>query len=313
MTDKPNLDGQSPGGKRAGYKLIGKSYRRVDGAAKVTGQTVFADDFVAPRMVHMKLVRSTVPHALIKGIDASAALAMDGVVGILTGADMPETFGILPVSQDEHALCTDRVRFVGDPVVAIAALTEDQAYEATLTVKVDYETQPTISSVQEAIDISEPQMHDYADEGNIHKRVSMQFGDLDAGFAAADVILEDDCFFEGNTHLPMEQHATVAIPEPDGKVTVYSSTQTPHYLHRSLTKVLGMKASHIRVIAAPNGGGFGGKSDPFNHEICAAKMALKLGRPVKICLTREEVFYCHRGRHPVQMHLKTGFRKDGSM
>jgi CO/xanthine dehydrogenase Mo-binding subunit len=109
----------------------------------------------------------------------------------------------------------------------------------------------------------------------------------------------------------MEQHATVAVPEDDERVTVHSSTQTPHYLHRALTKVLGFPASRIRVVAAPVGGGFGGKSDPFNHEIAAAAMALKLGRPVKVTLTREEVFYCHRGRHPVLMHTKTGFTKDG--
>ena len=315
MTERrpTELEGQSPGGKRKGLKLIGTPHRRVDGMAKVTGQTVFADDFVAPRMVHMKLVRSTVPHARILRIDTSLAERMPGVLGVLTGESMPNTFGILPVSQDEHVLCRDLVRFVGDPVVAIAATTEEVAAEAALAVVVDYEPLPTISSVAEAIATPEPQMHDYADQGNIHKVVSMRFGDVDAGFAEADLILEDDCFFEGNTHLAMEQHATVAIPEPDGKITVYSSTQTPHYLHKAMTKVLEKPASHIRIIAAPNGGGFGGKSDPFNHEICAAKMALQLGRPVKVCLTREEVFYCHRGRHPVQMHLRTGFTRDGRM
>ncbi len=113
-------------------------------------------------------------------------------------------------------------------------------------------------------------------------------------------------FFEGNTHLPIEQHATVALKDPDGKLVVYSSTQTPHYLHRALAKALAMPAAHIRVIATPNGGGFGGKSDPFNHEIVVAKAALLLDRPVKICLNREEVFYCHRGRHPVLMRFRTG-------
>ena len=113
-------------------------------------------------------------------------------------------------------------------------------------------------------------------------------------------------FFEGNTHLPIEQHATVALKDPDGKLVVYSSTQTPHYLHRALAKALAMPAAHIRVIATPNGGGFGGKSDPFNHEVVVAKAALLLDRPVKICLTREEVFYCHRGRHPVLMRFRTG-------
>src|SRR5439155_12006431 len=110
-------------------------------------------------------------------------------------------------------------------------------------------------------------------------------------------------------HLPIEQHATLAYLDPDGKLVVASSTQTPHYLHRALAKVLALPAQHIRVIATPNGGGFGGKSDPFNHEIVAARAALITGRPVKIALTREEVFYCHRGRHPVLMKVRTGVRK----
>jgi len=111
----------------------------------------------------------------------------------------------------------------------------------------------------------------------------------------------------------LEQHAAVAYLDPDHKLTLWSSTQTPHYVHRALAKVLEMSASHIRVIATPNGGGFGGKSDPFNHEIVVCKLSMITGRPVKVTLTREEVFYCHRGRHPVLMHVKTGVKKDGSI
>jgi 4-hydroxybenzoyl-CoA reductase subunit alpha len=294
--------------------LIGRPFRRVDGRAKVTGTTRFADDLSFPRMAHLRLVRSTVPHALIGSIDVSAAERIQGVLGFLTGDEMPETFGILPVSQDEHALCVGKVRMVGDPVAAVAATTEDAAIEAALAVRVDYEPLETIASVEEALGTPEPRIHDYSkDGGNVHKRVSMEFGALDEAFGEADVVLEDTLFYEGNTHLPMEQHSAVALPEDDDRVTVWSATQTPHYVHRALTRVLGLPASRIRVIACPNGGGFGGKSDPFNHEIVAAKMALKLGRPVKITLTREEVFYCHRGRHPVLMQLRTGFRSDGTL
>jgi CO/xanthine dehydrogenase Mo-binding subunit len=254
-----------------------------------------------------------VPHGRIKRIDSRAAAAMPGVLGVLTGKDMPTTFGILPVSQDEHALCVDVVRFVGDPVVAVVALTEDQAIEAALAVQVDYEVLTTIASIEEAIATPEPRIHDYGDEGNIHKKVSFDFGDVDGGFDEADEIFEDTVFFEGNTHLPLEQHAAVAVPEGNGKVAIYSSTQTPHYLHRAATKVLGIPATHVRVVACTNGGGFGGKSDPFGHEICVARMALVLGRPVKIALNREEVFYCHRGRHPTLMKIRTGFKKDGTI
>jgi 4-hydroxybenzoyl-CoA reductase subunit alpha len=293
------------------FNIVGKPFRRVDGRAKVTGATRFADDLTFPRMVYLRLVRSTVPHALIRSIDLSEAGKVPGVLGFLTGKDFPIPFGILPVSQDEHALCPDKVRFVGDPVVAVAAITEDAAWEAAYKVKVDYEPLPTIASVQDALDTPEPRIHDYGDEGNLHKVVSMTFGDVDGGFEEAEEIFEDTVFYEGNTHLPMEQHAAVAVPEDDDRITVYSSSQTPHYVHRAIAKVLELPASRVRVVACSNGGGFGGKSDPFNHEIVVARMALQLGRPVKVTLTREEVFYCHRGRHPVTMHVRTGLKKDG--
>ena len=186
--------------------------------------------------------------------------------------------------------------------------------EAALRVQVDYEPLPTIATLDEALTTGEPRIHDYSkDGGNLHKRVSMCFGDVDRALAESDLVLEDTFHYGGNTHLALEQHAAVAVPEDDDRVTLYSSTQTPHYVHRALTQVLGLPAARIRVIACSNGGGFGGKSDPFNHEIVAAKMALQLGRPVKVVLTREEVFCCHRGRHPVLMELKTGFRNDGTL
>jgi 4-hydroxybenzoyl-CoA reductase subunit alpha len=285
----------------------------VDGRAKVTGQTKFADDIVLPRMLHCKLLRSPVPHARIAGIDASRALAHAGVKLVLTGRDLPIPYGILPVSQDENALALDKVRFVGDPVAAIVAKDEATAFEALDLVRVEYEPLRAIEDAEDALENPEPRIHDYGEEGNIHKRVSMAFGDVEGGFAEADRIFEDTFFYQGNTHLALEQHASVAAIDPDGKLTLWSSTQTPHYVHRALAKVLEIPAAHIRVIATPNGGGFGGKSDPFNHEIVVAKAALALGRPVKICLTREEVFYCHRGRHPVLMQLRTGVKQDGSI
>jgi 4-hydroxybenzoyl-CoA reductase subunit alpha len=296
---------------REPHAWVGKPFRRVDGRAKVTGATRFADDLVFPRMAYLRLVRSPLPHARIRAIDLEAARRVPGVLGFLTGADLPVPFGILPVSQDEHALCPEVVRFVGDPVVAVAATTEDAAWEAAYAVRVDYEPLATIDSLETALATPAPRLHDTDETGNIHKRVSLAFGDVTAAFASADLVLEDTVLYQGNTHLPMEQHAAVAVPEDDDRVTLYSSTQTPHYVHRALTKVLGLPASRIRVVACSNGGGFGGKSDPFNHEIVVAKMALVLGRPVKVTLDREEVFYCHRGRHPVLMHLKTGFTRDG--
>ena len=293
--------------------VVGKPFRKVDANAKCVGQTKFADDIVLPRMLFCKILRSHHPHALIKSIDTSKALALPGVFAVVTGKDMPISYGILPVSQDEHALCIDKVRFIGDPVAAVAAIDEDVAFDAMNLIEVDYEPLNTISSIEEAVMIEEPRIHDYGDVGNIHKKVSLEFGDVEEGFAEADLVREDTFFYEGNTHLPMEQHAAVAHFDADKKITLWSSTQTPHYVHRALAKVLGLAASHIRVIATPNGGGFGGKSDPFNHEVVVCKLAMITGRPVKVTLTREEVFYCHRGRHPVLMKVKTGVKKDGAI
>ncbi len=253
------------------------------------------------------------PHARIVSIDTAAAEAMTACTLVLTGKDLPIEFGILPVSQDEEALCGDKVRYVGDPVAAVVARDELTAYEALDLIDVEYEALRTIADPAEALATPEPRIHEYGEEGNIHKRVALEFGDVDEALAQADHVFDDTFFYEGNTHLPLEQHASLAAVDPDGKLTLWSSTQTPHYVHRALAKVLEIPAAHIRVIACPNGGGFGGKSDIFNHEIVVCKAALALGRPVKICLTREEVFYCHRGRHPVEMHSKTGVTKDGKM
>ncbi len=293
--------------------IVGKPFRKVDARAKCNGQTKFADDIVLPRMLFCKILRSHLPHAIIKNVDATKALALPGVFAVVTGKDMPISYGILPVSQDEHALCIDKVRFIGDPVAAVAAIDEDVAFDAMNLIEVEYEPLNTISSIEEAVMIDEPRIHQYGDSGNVHKKVSLEFGDVEEGFADADLVREDTFFYEGNTHLPMEQHAAVAHYDADNKVTLWSSTQTPHYVHRALAKVLQIPASHIRVIATPNGGGFGGKSDPFNHEVVVCKLAMITGRPVKVTLTREEVFYCHRGRHPVLMKVKTGVKKDGAI
>ncbi|MCA1626542.1 MAG: molybdopterin-dependent oxidoreductase, partial [Acidobacteria bacterium] len=300
-------------GHNKSLKVIGKPFRKVDARAKCTGQTKFADDIVLPRMLYAKLLRSPEPHAIIKGIDTSKAEALPGVYAVITGKDLPISYGILPVSQDEHALCIDKVRFIGDPVAAVAAIDEDTAFDAMNLIEVEYEKLQTIMSIEEAIMIDEPRVQDYGDGGNVHKKVHLEFGELDEGFAEADLIREDVFFYEGNTHLPMEQHAALAHYDPDGKITLWSATQTPHYVHRALAKVLGLPAAHIRVIATPNGGGFGGKSDPFNHEVAVCKLSMMTNRPVKITLTREEVFYCHRGRHPVLMKSKIGVKRDGSI
>ena len=296
------------------FSIIGQSLPKIDAWAKVVGETRFADDMMLPRMAYGKLLRSRHAHALITGIDTARARALPGVYAVITGRDLPRVkFGILPVSQDEEALCVDKVRMVGDAVAAVAAVDEETAERACELIDVTYEPLRSLMSIEDALAHPEVRIHEYGDGPNVHKAVSLQFGDVEAAFAEADLVREDVFFFEGNTHLPMEQHAALAQFGPDGKLTLWSSTQTPHYVHRLLAKILDMPAAHIRVIAAPVGGGFGGKLDPFAHEIAACKLSQSTGRPVKIALTREEVFYVHRGRHPVLMWLKTGFTRQGDI
>jgi 4-hydroxybenzoyl-CoA reductase subunit alpha len=288
--------------------VVGKSLIKPDAFPKVTGQTKFADDLALPRMLFGRILRSPHPHARILHVDVSRARALPGVLAVLTGEDLPIKFGILPVSQDEEALAGDKVRYVGDPIAAVAAIDEWTADEALDLIDVQFQRLPAYMSIEEAIrDGSEP-IHG---KSNVHKAVALEFGDTEEGLGLAEHVREDVVFFEGNTHLPMEQHAAVAQYGSDGRLTLWTSSQTPHYVHRALGKVLEMPMSRIRVIATPNGGGFGGKSDIFSHELVAAKLSMVTGRPVKISLTREEVFYAHRGRHPVLMKVKTGFKRDG--
>ncbi len=298
---------------RKNLSVIGRSLPKIDAAAKVAGTTVFADDLVLPRMVYAKLLRSPHPHARIRSVDVSKAAAVPGVCATLVGSELPIPFGILPISQDEHALAIDTARFVGDPVAAVAAVDEETAEQALREIVVDYEVLPALMTIEDALADGQHRIHDYGPEGNVHKAVSLDFGDVCEGFAEADHIREDTFFFQGNTHLPMEQHAAVGQLGADGKLTLWSSTQTPHYVHRAVSKVLELPPALVRVIACPNGGGFGGKTDPFGHEIVVCQLSRKCGRPVKITLTREEVFYCHRGRHPVSMRIKSGLKKDGTI
>lgn len=294
--------------------VIGKNQPKVDGISKAKGETVYADDLFLPRMAYCKILRSPHPHARIVYIDATPALERPGVLAVLTGQDLPIKYGILPVSQDEEALCSQRVRFVGDPVAAVAAVDEETAVAALADIIVEYEPLPGFMSIEESLALEDDvhRIHEYAEKGNIHKHVSLEFGDVGAGFAQADHIREDIFYYEGNTHLALEQHAAVA--HYDGRhLTLYSSTQTPHYVHRALEKTLQVPRGRIRVVATPNGGGFGGKTDPFPHEIVVCKLALVTGRPVKCTLTREEVFYTHRGRHPVLMWVRTGMKQDGTI
>ena len=303
------------------FSVIGRPQRKIDGLAKSTGRAVYTDDLVLPGMLHGKILRSPHPHARIRSIDTSAAESMDGVYGVVTGADMPTTYGIIPWTPDETALAVDRVRYIGDGVAAVAAIDEDTALEALKRIQVDYEVLPAILDPHEALEaegryedgayIHPPKKEGW--NGNITKKVKLEFGDLEAGWEEGDIEIEGEYYFEGTTHAAIEPHCAIGRFDGDGRLTVWSSTQVPHYLHRELARVLGLHPAEVRVIQPPVGGAFGGKSEPFDLEFCVAALSRKTGRPVKILYTREEVFYAHRGRHPFHMWYRTAMTREGML
>lgn len=294
------------------FSVVGQRLPRVDGWAKVSGRAQYVDDLSLPGMLFGKLVRSTRAHARLRAVRTERALQLPGVVAAITGRDVPVRYSVFPVGQDETALAVDKVRYVGEPVAAVAAVDEATAEEAARLVEVDYEPLPARMSLEEALAHPEPRIHDYGPFGNVHRLSSLEFGDVESGFAEAEVVREDLFFFEGNTHAPLEPHCALAWWDPGAKkLTVWSSHQGPHYLHRGLAKALGLEEHQVRVVVPAVGGGFGGKLDIFHHEVCAAKLSMLTGRPVKITLTREEVFYAHRGRHPELLRIRTGVRRDG--
>jgi 4-hydroxybenzoyl-CoA reductase alpha subunit len=293
--------------------VIGVRHRKLDGVGKATGQAIYADDIQLPRMLHAKILRSPYAHARIVSIDFSEALKLPGVVAVLQGTEMPTRYGVIPWTEDEQALVTDKARYVGDEVACVAAIDELTAEEALEAIKVEYEILPNILTVADARAHPEVKIHERSKDGNVSKRVDLAFGDVEGELSRSAVLIDENFYYEGSTHAPIEPHCAIGQVDGDGNLTVWSSTQIPHYVHRALAKVLEMPEKKIRVIQPFLGGAFGGKSDPFSLEFCVAKLALKTGRPVKILYTREEVFYAHRGRHPMQMRYRVGTDREGKL
>ena len=300
-----------------GLNVIGGRHRKVDGTAKVTGRAVYTDDMKLQGMLHGKILRSPHPHARILSIDTSLADALPGVYATVIGKEMPVTYGIIPWTRDEYALCVDKVRYIGDGVAAVAAVDEETASRALELIKVEYEILPHFLDAEDALNPGEREhIHEAGKpgrNGNITKHVHLEFGDVDRLLSESDVVIEGEYFFEGTTHTPIEPHCAIGFYDPHGKLTVWSATQVPHYLQRELARVLDLDVAQIRVVQPAVGGAFGGKSEPFDLEFCVAKLAMKSGRPVKILYTREEVFYAHRGRHPMKLKYKLGGSRDGKI
>ncbi len=281
-----------------------------DAPAKVTGLGKYADDLAVPGMLCGKILHSPHAHARIRSIDTSKAEALPGVKAVATGRDAPTPYGILPIGHDECVFALDKARYIGDNVAAVAATNAEIAEQALELIEVDYEILPAHFDPLESMQAAEPWIHETKPH-NIEKEYHHLFGDPEKGFADAAFVREERYSAGEVTHAAMEPHATLAIWEPDRRLTVHSSTQVPFYLHRTLAEVCEMPMSQIRVIKPLVGGGFGGKSEIIPLEVAAAVLAKKAKRPVKITYTREEVFYAHRGRPITIVELKIGLTRDG--
>ena len=296
------------------YRLLGGRIPYVEGPLKVTGRAEYTDDIQRPGMLVGRLLRSPWPHARLMSVDVREARALPGVLAVLTGDRYPTPFGVLPITHDETAIAVGKARYIGDIVAAVAATDELTAEKALSLVRFEVEPLPEYSDPRSGLSkVAEP-IHARGLLGsNIQKEVVQHFGDVDAAFARAAVTVRFRGRFAGVTHAFTEPMATVAEATPDGRLTVWSATQVPHYLHRALSEVLEIPMHRIRVIKPEVGGGFGGKSDPLPHEIVCAALALETGRPVKILFDREDVFYTNHGRHPTQNDVRIAADADGNL
>jgi len=303
--DKARLDNLSG--------LIGKRLPRVDAREKVTGDARYAADFNFPGQLWVKILRSPHAHARILNIDASAALALKGVKGVLTARDFNGwTWGWMPKTREEAPLAMEKVRFYGEAVAAVCAVDEATAEEACELIRVDYKELPGVFSVEEAIKEGAPLVH--ADRpGNQSWDFHMDFGDVEAGFREADLVREHK--FETGRVLTgfLEPPAAVAQWTEDG-ITVWSAKQSPYFHYRHLAACFNLPLSKIRVIQPYIGGGFGGtKNDSVAADFCAVLFSKRFGKPVKYQYTMEEVFTTCRRRHNFTVVAKMGMKKDGTI
>ncbi len=295
--------------------VIGKRLPRLDGPVKATGQASFAGDLNLPRMLQGKILRSPLAHARILSVDTTRARNVPGVKAVVTGQDtLGRRYNVLrfkPSFADEYLLAMDKVRFIGDPVAAVAAIDEDTAQEALELIRVEYEELPAVFDPEEALKPGAPRIHDHA-ENNVSRRINLEFGDVDGRMAAAYHVREDTFVTQTQSHTPLEGHACMASYDPSGHLTVWTSTQIPYLIKQDLALTLGLNDSQVRVILPYVGGGFGGKADGLTTlDFAASLLSMKSGRPVRILYDREEEFIGTRRRHPILFWMKTGVDREG--
>ena len=297
------------------FTVINTHVHNIDGIAKVTGRATYTFDVVLPGMLYGKILRSPHPHAKIKGIDYSKAMALPGVKAVATGKDtIGAKQGIWRRYKDlcdEQLLTVDKVRYIGEPVAAVAAVTEEIAEKALELIDVDYEVLPATYEPLDAIKKDAPEIHE-GFERNINVTRHIEWGDVDEGFAEADYIREDWFRCGGQAHMCMETRAAVSSYTPDGKLTIYHSNQSPYYMQGLMAGVMGMREGDIRVISPYVGGGFGGKFELDGAIFATAVLSKKCMKPVKIVFTREEDFIASKRRTPMFYYTRTGVKKDGT-
>ncbi|MBP2627846.1 MAG: aerobic-type carbon monoxide dehydrogenase, large subunit CoxL/CutL-like protein [Firmicutes bacterium] len=293
------------------FTEVGRSIPRPDGPAKVSGATVYTDDMTVPKMVYGRILRSPHAHALIKNIDYSKALALPGVLGVITGADCPIVYGIVPHNSNEHALAQEKVRSWGEGVAAVAAIDDETAEKALELISVEYELLPVLTDPREAVLRDDVRIHEDR-PFNIAHEGKQRYGEPEKAFAEAAYVLEKDFYSSYVNHGFIEPQSAIADFDPNkGTLRLWATCQVPHYTHQQLAKVLDMPLNKIRITVPSIGGGFGGKGVASQADFCAALLSRKIGKPVKITYERSDIFATNNGRHPCYMKFKMAFDKDG--
>ncbi|MCF8078137.1 MAG: molybdopterin-dependent oxidoreductase [Desulfobacterales bacterium] len=295
------------------FNVINSRARRIDTPDKATGRAVFIDDMSLPGMLYGALVQSPVAHARIVGIDASAAAKLPGVKDIVTAKEAGMIkYGVSPARYDETLFCHDKVRYVGDEIAAVAAVDRETAQEAVSLIKVEYEELPAVFTVEEAMAAGAPQLHDEY-PGNVCAEVHQEFGDVEKAFAECDLIRTTTFKNKRQDAAFIEPMGCIAAYDLSGRLTLYSSTQVPHYVQRTVAMVLGLDVGRVRVVKPYVGGGFGIKAAANSGEMAASLLSKRTGRPVKLTYSREQVFMFGRARHGFVHTMTTGVKKDGTL
>ncbi|MDO8691783.1 MAG: xanthine dehydrogenase family protein molybdopterin-binding subunit, partial [Dehalococcoidia bacterium] len=293
----------------AEYSVVGKSLPRIEGPAKATGVTRFSGDISLPRQLWGRVLGSPHAHARLLDVDTRRAEKLTGVKAIITGKDTLGKWGYTPEMVDQYPLALEKVRYIGEAVAAVAAVDEDTAQEALDLIRVEYEPLPAVFDFLEAMKPGAPQVHDV--ERNIAKTLQEHFGDVDQAFPGAFYERTDVFVTQALVNGTLEPHAAVASPGDEGRLTLWASTQAPFKLRRYVAEALGMEEGLLRVIKPAVGGGFCGKSVMFCTDYCSSLLSLKTGRPVRLALNREEVFYHGGGRMPMVIEMRMGVDRDG--